>query len=172
MKHLIIFIFILVFILFGHELGYDDILPVWKHVTYNFQHADFWHLTLNSISFFYMFRVLERHIRPVNVFLISLIIAFFMSFFCIYDQVVVGASGMIYAQIGMYFALVARRKIRYKDKTPLYIFLGSVAVFLALSFIKGNSAGLLHLLCLISGFVSQYLLSLKLLQKQQHSINH
>lgn len=166
MKHLLILIFILVFIFFGHELGYNASSPWWTHITYNFQHADWLHLIFNSVSFFYIFRALERFIRPRLIITVSLLAAFTASLFCIYDVPTVGASGMVYAMVGMYFALVSAKRVRYKDKTRLYIFIACVALFLTVSFIKQNSAGMLHLLSLIFGFSEEILIIY--FKKKQH----
>ena len=187
MKHLIILTFIIVFIFFGHNLGYDANSPWWTHITYNFQHANIMHLLLNSVSFFYIFRALEQAIKPrsrwrkfATCALLPLLIATIASFFTPYPPQwlttplspwwgepegglgrvgeglpVVGASGIIYAMLGMYFALIATKRIRFKDVTALIVLITSVSIFLIISLFKENSAGMLHLLCLILGFSVQ-----------------
>lgn len=158
MKHLFIIAYIIVYIFFGKDLGYDAFSPCWKHITYNFQHANLMHLFLNSVSFYYLFRALERFIRPWIIASAALTSAVAASFLCIYPVPVVGSSGMVYAMIGMYFALVTAKRIRYREKTPLYVFLAGVAIFLTLSFIKPNSAGMLHLASLITSFTVSFII--------------
>jgi membrane associated rhomboid family serine protease len=153
MKNIFLIAFIVIYLCFGLELGYTASSPWYTHVTYIFQHANFMHLALNSISFFLLFKVLEKFFSSWNIIIVSLISAFAMSFFCMYDQPVVGASGMIYTMLGMYFFLICHKQIRFKDKATLYVFIFSVTTFLVISFFKPNSAGLLHFLCFLSGFI-------------------
>lgn len=154
MKHLFILTFILVYFFSGSELGYTGVLPVWNHFTYNFQHGSIMHLVINSIVFFLFFRTLQNYFTSWQIAIASLASAFIMSFFCIYDLPVVGASGMIYAMIGMYFFLLVTSRMTYRDPLHLYVFLLSISAMLVAGFLKENSAGLLHLLCLIAGFLA------------------
>ena len=103
------------------------------------------HLFLNSASFYYLFRALERFIRPWIIASAALTSAVAASFLCIYPVPVVGSSSMVYAMIGMYFALVTAKRIRYREKTPLYVpvlglvgFVISVAlgIYIVIKFIR------------------------------------
>lgn len=152
MKYLFILTFFITYIFFGLELGFTGPTPIWKHVTYMFQHGSIWHLLINSFSFFLMFRLLQRYIKSGHITVMILTAAFSMSFLCTYTRVVVGASGMVYAMLGMYFYLVSIRFIRFKNKMSLVLSVISVLTFLTISFFKHNSAGMLHLSCLLSGF--------------------
>lgn len=152
MKYLFIITFLLVYIFFGLELGYTATSAKWTHITYIFQHASVMHLLINSFAFWSLSVALYRHVPEYVITIISVSVAFFISFLCIYPKVVVGASGMIYAMLGIYFFLVCVRKIRYRNKFSLFVAIVSVVTFLAISFVKHNSAGMLHLQCLIFGF--------------------
>ncbi len=156
MKHFFILVFAIVYIFFGNELGYTSSLPVWKHITYNFQHATPIHLLMNSVSFYFIFRVLERYLAKIKIISIALFVAFATSFLCRYDKPVVGASGMIYAMLGIYLYLIFKKTIQMKNKQVLIIMLLSIAMFLAIGFFKHNTAALLHLLCLAGGFFMMY----------------
>lgn len=153
MKYLFIFTFIIIYAFFGLNVGYTATIPIWKHITYSFQHDGFFHLLVNSITFFLLFRVLQKHMISFHILLIILFVAFSMSFFCIYSRVVVGSSGMIYAMMGIFFFLVTIRKIIFKNPLALITSIVSVITFLVISFFRVNSAGMLHLLCLVSGYI-------------------
>lgn len=160
MKYLFLLSFLLVYCFFGLELGYTATSPAWKHVTYIFQHASVIHLLMNSFAFWTLSVALYRFVPEYKVYAISITVAVLASFVCTYSKVVVGASGMIYAMLGMYFFLVAVGKIRFKNKIALVVSILSVIIFLTISFLKQNSAGMLHLLCLCGGLLSTSLLSL------------
>lgn len=153
MKYLFILTFIIIYAFFGLNLGYTETFPVWKHITYSFQHDGFFHLLVNSITFFLLFRVLQKHMLSSHIALIALFVAFSMSFFCLYSRVVVGSSGLIYAMIGIFFFLVTIRKIKFKNQIALVTSIVSVITFLVISFFRVNSAGMLHLLCLVFGYL-------------------
>jgi len=140
-----------------------------------------WHLILNSLSFFYLFRALERYSMPRFIVFCSLLSAFIASFFCIYEQPVVGASGMVYAMVGMYFAILLKNRKKRKPATlpfakgeyhrftvgrgyfnisPTLVFVISVITFLTIGFFKTNIAAMLHLLSFIIGFTIMFILQL------------
>jgi membrane associated rhomboid family serine protease len=81
-----------------------------------------------------------------------ILIAFLASFFAEYSLPTVGASGMVYAMIGMYIGLLLLRKIRILKK-DLYIFLISIGLMFAISVFKHNSNYILHAICFISGIL-------------------
>ncbi|MCL1868622.1 MAG: rhomboid family intramembrane serine protease [Paludibacter sp.] len=155
MQFLIIIIFLLVFAFFGNSLGYDSVFPLYKHLTFNFQHANLMHLLINSVAFLSVFRLLRPYLRPCLFVFGSLFITVAASFlpFCYYDRPVVGASGMIYAMLGMWLALIATKKIRYKNYKFLYLFALSLVICSAVGFYRANSAVTLHFCCLLCGFI-------------------
>ena len=153
MKLLFILLFILVYLIFGLEIGYTTTSPWYTHITYMFQHGSWWHLVLNSIAFYSLYLALERIYRPSVIALFAVTSAFVCSWLCMrYTQPVVGASGMIYAMIGMYLYLVSIGIYKYKNRRTLIFSLLVIVASLISSFFHRNSAGLLHLLCLCSGF--------------------
>jgi membrane associated rhomboid family serine protease len=153
MKYLFILSFALVYIFFGLNIGYTATSPTWTHITYMFQHAGIFHLAINSFSFFIFFKILERFIAPVKIAVLVVLVAFFVSFACSYSQVVVGASGMIYTMLGAYLFLLFTGKMKFRNKYAIYVFLLSTLTFITLGFVRHNSAGELHLLCLCSGSI-------------------
>jgi len=152
MKYLLVVVFVIVYVSFGLELGFTSAGPAWKHFTYLFQHGSIMHLVLNCISWLALFGALERFYRPRTIMLVSVAVAVAVSFVVNYTVPVVGASGMIYCMIGMYMCLIVRKRVRFAYKINLIMFFVSVFTFLAISFFKANSAGMLHLLCLVGGF--------------------
>lgn len=160
MKHIFILSFLLIYTFFGTELGYTATLPIWKHITYMFQHGSIAHLCINSLSFYMLFTALQRYISPYKIAFMAISIAFTMSFLTHYSKVVVGSSGMIYAMLGIYLFLVSIGKIKYRSTAALIIGLLTIATSLIISFLQHNSAGMLHLLCLTSGTVTYATLSL------------
>lgn len=156
MRTIFIITFFIVFLAFGNDIGYTSTLPIWKHFTYVFQHGSVLHLIINSFSFYMLFGMLQRFIRPSVIIAIGYTSAVVMSFFASYGVPVVGASGMIYAMLGIYLYLIKTKRIIFKDKFVLNTLLISIALFLIISLIKTNQAGLLHLLCLVSGLTISY----------------
>lgn len=153
MKHLFILSFIITYLCFGLELGYTATSYWTTHITYSFQHSGIVHLLINCIAFYSIFNLLEKCISPVIITLALLTIAFSVSFLCIYSRVVVGASSMLYAMVGIYCFLLVIRKIQINNSTRLYTSLAFIFLSLAVGFLKSNTAGMLHLLSYIAGFV-------------------
>lgn len=151
MKYFIIIIFMLVYAFCGAELGYSAYSPWWTHITYSFQHQNIWHLALNSVAFVGLYGVITRFVHPCKLVAFALAVAVAASFVCAYPKVVMGASGMIYAFLGIYVALLFRRKLRFRCRSDLWLFIISMLSFLFISAIKSNSATLLHLVCLFAG---------------------
>ena len=152
MTYISIVVFGLVYLAFGLELGFMHGSAWYTHFTYSFQHGSFMHLALNCISWLAVTHALERFFKPwiflVAVYVVAVVVSFVVS----YSVPVVGASGMIYAMLGMYMSLVVRGRVRFASAFNFWMFFISVFTFLTISFFKTNSAGLLHLLCLCVGF--------------------
>lgn len=147
-----IVVFFIVYLAFGMELGFGDGSAWYTHFTYSFQHGSFLHLILNCISWLAVANALERFIRPWVFLLVAYVVAVAVSWVVSYSVPVVGASGMIYAMLGMYMSLIIRGRVCFGSTFNLWLFFISIFTFLTISFLKTNSAGLLHLLCLCGGF--------------------
>jgi len=156
MKYLFVIVFIIVFILFDKSIGYTDTSPVWTHFTYMFQHAGIIHLTLNSLAFIGMFRVLEKIINKYILSATILSIGVAASFISTYQLPTVGISGAVYAMIGIYLSMITTKKLIIKDKSKFIIFVLSVLICLVISFFKTNSNFQLHIFSLMIGYVYWY----------------
>lgn len=157
MNYIFIFVFVGVYFLFGMELGYTAGGAWWTHFTYSFQHGSLLHLIINCISWMVMLRVLQRFFPPRAIIMVAYLVAVAVSWVVSYPVPVVGASGMIYAMLGMYMALILMGHVRIVSVLNLWLFFASAFTFLAISFFKANSAGMLHLLCLGCGFAFVHL---------------
>lgn len=157
MIYILILVFVVVRLCFGLELGYTSGSAWWTHFTYWLQHGSFIHLILNAISLLGVLHVLERFIRPAVVLALGVGVAIGTSWLASYSVPVVGASGVVYALLGMYMSLIIRGRARFSSGFNMWLFFVSVFTFLVISFVKTNSAGLLHLLSLCAGFACIHL---------------
>lgn len=148
LKYLIVAVFFVVYALWGRELGFSDSSPGWTHLTYMFQHASIIHLLLNSFVFVSAFRVMEKFVRPVKLFLVIYTIAFLASFAAMEDRVTVGSSGMIYALVGMETVIVIFNNATVKQKR---LFFFSIAIMLIASFLNAGSSFMVHIVCFVFG---------------------
>ena len=161
MKYLFALIFILVFIFFDNSIGYTNTSPTYTHLTYMFQHSNIIHLIINSFAFIGMFRVMERFVNKWTLPALIILTAFASSFLSMYDIPTVGASGMIYAMIGMFFGLIISGEAPIKiDKKKMSMFIFMVLFSLIISFFKQNSNFVLHIYCMIIGayFQANYMI--------------
>jgi len=158
MNYAFLILFSVTFGCFGTELGYSAHSPWWTHFSYMFQHASVWHLLLNSFAFWSLFRLLRLYIRPVVLALLIIGLASGASWVCSYSLTVVGASGMVYVMLGLYLHFIQSSVILFKRLSSVIINLILIAANLILSFLRPDSAALLHLICLVGGFVSGYFL--------------
>jgi membrane associated rhomboid family serine protease len=162
MKYLFVIVFVMMFALFGKELGYTDRSPLYTHMTYMFQHAGVVHLITNTIAFIGMFHALQRFVNKWIVMLSMLTLGFVASFLSMYEIPTVGASSMIYIMIGMYIGMTSLdRRIKIVDTRKYLLFIVCVAVGLLVSLLKQNSNFFLHLYSLLFGFIASVPLALK-----------
>ena len=150
MSYLFIAMLIAVYFIFDTSLGYSLTSPIYTHFTYVFQHAGLLHLVANSISFLSFYNLLHR---VCNAFYYPYLIAVLASFFSEYDKVTIGASGMIYAMIGMtigYAFKGEKLKITSKKKFALMILL--ILVSLLMGFFNGSN-NVVHIISLILGII-------------------
>ena len=161
MKYLFVLIFILVFFLFGLELGYTDTSPLYTHLAYMFQHAGIIHLIINSLAFISIFRQVER---CVNKYLLSgliILCAFASSFLAMYQIPTIGASSMVYVMLGIYLGLITfPDKIKIADTRKFLLFIICIVVVLSVSYFKHNSNFLVHIYSLLIGCIVSIPISL------------
>ena len=67
--------FVLVHVLCGMELACAPGTPWWTHLTYLFQHAGWWHLAVNALSFVGMSRLVARFLPYGPVLCIGVAVA-------------------------------------------------------------------------------------------------
>lgn len=152
MKYAVVLIFIIVYL--GFNSGYYTDGPLVNHIIFNFSHTNWIHLTINSLAYISVFRMLEKTIRGWYIILFSLLIASLSSFYAIYDIPTMGASGMIYAMIGMWFSLVINKELIIVEKYIFKLYVFSVFFSLFVSYFNQHSNFKLHILCLVAGLIS------------------
>lgn len=140
-KYILSLIFILVYILFGNEIGFATTSPWWTHLTYSFQHASILHLLVNTVVFINTFRVMEGLVSWKPLLLTIYICAVVASFLAVHDIPTVGASGMIYAMFGMMSVIVAFNSSTQKQKLTFFC---SIGIMLLVSFFNSNSNFMVH----------------------------
>ncbi len=152
MKYLFILSFIVVFALFGLELGYADGSPFYTHFTYMFQHAGLVHLIINSIAFIGMFHSMRRFAGKWYIVVSMLSCGFAASFLSAHEIPTVGASAIIYAMIGMYIGITSfSPRVKIADPRKYLLFITCVVMGLLVSLLRQNSNFLVHLWSLILG---------------------
>jgi membrane associated rhomboid family serine protease len=140
---------------FDVNIGYTNTSPLWTHLTYQFQHAGIVHLVINSLSFIGMFRLLEKFINRWVLSVSIVIVGFIASFLSMYNAPTVGASAMVYAMSGMFFAMINLcPDIRILDKKKFAVFIVGIAACLFISASKGNSNFFLHVFSLLLGLIA------------------
>lgn len=161
-KYLFILVFIIIYILFGIELGYTNTSPLYTHITYIFQHASILHLIINSISFIVVFTMLDKLTERRMFLPVSFTIGVLTSFLAMYDIPTVGVSAVIYAMIGLYIGLTLFYKdIKIADTRKYLLNICIITIGLTISMIRTNSNFHIHIISLILGFLISLLLSFK-----------
>lgn len=154
MKYLIILILIFVYILFGNELGYTKVSPIYTHITYIFQHASILHLIFNSLAFIGIYTSLERLVNRWIFLSISFFVAVITSFGAMYDKPTVGLSSVVYSMIGLYIGItLISKKAKIADTQKYLLFIVCIIISLTISYFKDNSNFILHLYCLFCGLI-------------------
>lgn len=152
-KYILSFIFILVYIFFGHEIGFVTNSPWWTHFTYTFQHASILHLVINTLVFINVFRVMEKFLSWKVLLPAIYFIATCASFASVQSIPTVGASGMIYAMFGMMSFIVLFNSSTWKQKKVFYL---SILFMLCVSYFNKNSNFMVHVASCILGFLSYF----------------
>lgn len=154
MKYIIIIAFVFSHLWGGIEMGYCLGSPFFTHFSYSFQHVGWMHLILNSISFVSLYNILRKAL-PVYAFLTcAYLIAVLASFFSEYSIPTVGASGVIYAMIGLFISISIRgKRLRIVNAKMFFVYMMCVAISISLSTLKGNANNMCHIISLSSGLV-------------------
>ena len=147
-KYVISFIFIVVYILFGNEIGFATNSPWWTHFTYSFQHASILHLVINTLVFINVFRVMEKFLSWKVLLPAIYFIATCASFASVQSIPTVGASGMIYAMFGMMSFIVLFNSSSWRQKRVFFL---SIAFMLLVSFFNKSSNFEAHVLSFLIG---------------------
>lgn len=153
MLYLLLIVVWLINLIFNIELGYRELFPLWKHLTYSLAHANVVHLLLNTVALFFVLRSLRPALPSrisITVMYVSAVVA---SFFVYYDgKLIVGASGMVYAGLGVLHYAILQRKLVFNTRTDKHVFYVSLVLAIVLGFAIPNIAGLLHLASFVVSF--------------------
>lgn len=140
-NNIILYIVVLALVFFGFnpDWGYMSGSPWWTHITYNFAHANIFHLAANMlVAFLLLFNRNDKWwLWPV-----SFLVATACSFIISTPKPTVGLSGMLFAYYGIIFL---------KDGAQWKPLLQTV-VYMAVSclFVSRMAVGL-HFICLFIG---------------------
>lgn len=124
---------------------------VWTLLTSIFIHGNPAHLVLNSIALFFFGRALEDELSVKNFFVIFFIGAIVGNLFVLFtypmDQVVIGASGAVFAIMGTAIILTPFDFIPYPVPLPLPLALMGIfmAVSEVISFMTGGHGNVAHI---------------------------
>lgn len=161
MKYLFIIVFVNVFCLYGIELGFAIDSPIYTHLTYMFQHASVIHLVMNSISFFFLWDLCERRIGRLHTIGITITSALLASFVSAEELPTVGASGMIYALIGVCLSHEVYKWIKEKKiVNEALIIAAGVLLGMLFSAFSETSNTMLHAAAMLLGYLFAYSLRL------------
>lgn len=158
MKYAIITSFFLVYCLLGTELGYSTTSPTYTIFTYQFQHASWMHLILNSIAFFSFYKALQKAIPQPIIFLAAYLLSIIAAICSCYSQPTVGASGMIYVMAGMFLSICfIGKKLHIVDKRKFVLFVSCLAISITISFFKPSVNTACHLWALALGLLAGFI---------------
>ena len=116
----------------------------YQHLTYQFFHTSIFHLGANIyVMWFCTTRFALKQWQLLMCLIISMLTP------PIYTMPTIGASGIVYAMLGMINAIVLK-KLRFASWIALYI---TISAFL-------NCNWVIHLLCFILGFITNYIVDL------------
>ena len=142
-KYILSLTFIVVYILFGNEIGFATNSPWWTHFTYSFQHASLIHLVINTLVFINVFRVMEWFISWRVLLPVIYIIASVASVASVQTIPTVGASGMIYAMFGMMSFIVLFNASTWNQKGMFFF---SIILMLLFSYFNSSSNFTVHVI--------------------------
>lgn len=153
-KYIFVLLFIVVYCVFGLELGYTTSSPFYTHITYMFQHSGIIHLAFNSIAFIAIFYNLQKVVNTWIIIASILICGFGASFMSMYDIPTVGASSMVYAMVGIDIGMTLFcKQIKIANTRRYLLFICTFLFCLSLSAVLHNSNFLVHIYSFIFGFI-------------------
>lgn len=153
MKYLFLLIFILIY-LSGINIGYAQHTPEYTHFVYMFQHTNILHLTLNTFSFISFARMLEKVIPQYFLYGYVYVAAVIASYASIKLHPTIGASGMVFALLGIYITLsICGKKLKIINKSKYLIWLFSIITSAVILAFNPHINNLNHLYAFIIGTI-------------------
>lgn len=160
-KYIFVFLFLIVYYLFGLELGYTTTSMFYTHITYMFQHSGIIHILFNSVAFIVMFYNLQKLMNTWIIVISILLCGFAASFLSMYNIPTVGASSMIYTMVGIDIGMTLFcKKIKIANTGRYLLFICGLILCLSISAFRHNSNFLVHIYSLIFGFIISLLYSI------------
>jgi len=149
MQYLLVIVFLI--LLNSDPVGFSIGSGIYTYFVYHFYHVDFIHLILNSLGLISMWRILVKVIPWWKLLFLSYIYATVAAFVTPQLIPTIGASGMIYAMIGLFFASIIRNDMKIINLPQFLMFCSVVIIALVISLIGVRSNGQLHLASMILG---------------------
>lgn len=128
----------------------------YTYITYIFMHGNVWHLAVNMLAFNALWRLLKQIIRPAELMGVVMTSAVVGALLVPYNVPVMGASAVIYTLLGIWARLILAGRIAFTSKFDLHMAVVSVVAFSLVGIFKANTAGALHTVGLLVGFVYAY----------------
>lgn len=163
LKYIVSLLFVIIYVLFGNELGFSTSSPWWTHFTYPLQHTGLVHLVLNTLVFVTASRVMEKYVSWKILFPAIYSFAVIASFFAEQSLPTVGASGMVYAIFGMEAVIVLFNRSVWKQKA---FFFSTILLMLLVSFLNAGSNFTVHSLSFLFGF------AFYAIKRERHLLRH
>lgn len=154
MRYVIPFIFISVHLLFDIDLGYSTSSKLYTHFTYQFQHTGWIHLLINTIAYASIYKVLVKAMPWHLLITYSYSISVVASFLSMYNTPTVGASGIIYAMIGMFLSIsLIGKKLKVVNHRKFLLFILCVAISLITSEFRESVNNACHIFSIFFGLI-------------------
>lgn len=157
----IVLLFVYPFV--ANDYGFNFQSDFFSHFAYMFNHSSITHLLLNCFALFTIGSMLERFSfvgkQSFAIYFIGLSTAFIASYIHnIYAINTNGASGIVYALLGQYLAIVVHHKnVKIVSLKSLLMYWGCIAFALAIGFINTRTNAVLHLSSFGIGYILGYL---------------
>lgn len=155
MKYVLIFIFVVVHLFAGNELGFSTSSHLFTHFTYQFQHLNWMHLTFNSIALFTFCKTLQKVYPEYIILLYAYTISLSVSFFSEYKLPTVGSSAMIYAIIGLFLSIsIIGNKLHVINRKKFAVLIVGLLISFVISYYKSSVNHTCHILALAAGIIA------------------